>query len=150
MSEADVLVIGIGLVVSLLYSEFFGVSAGGIIVPGYLALAITDPIQIGLTLGVALLTFFTVRVISTIAIVYGRRRTVLSILLGFALASLVRAVLGVGTPVGPFEIDVIGYVIPGLLAIWLDRQGVVVTLSSAITASVLTRLVGLLTLGGLA
>ncbi len=148
MSETEILIIGIGLVVSLLYSELFGISAGGIIVPGYLALAIGDPVQLGLTLGVALLTFFAVRVLSTIAIVYGRRRTVLSILIGFLVATLVRAVLGVGTPVGPFEVDVIGYVIPGLIAIWIDRQGMIVTLSSAITASVVTRLAGILWIGG--
>ena len=38
----------------------------------------------------------------------------------------------------------VGYVIPGLLAIWIDRQGVVVTITSAITASIATRLAGLL------
>ena len=147
MSEFEIGVVAIGLVVSLLYSEVFGVAPGGIIVPGYLALSIHDPVQIGLTLGVGLLTFFAVRVLATIAIIYGRRRTVLSILIGFAGASLVRSALGVGTPVGPFEVDVIGYVIPGLLAIWMDRQGVVVTIASAFTASVLTRLLGLLALG---
>jgi poly-gamma-glutamate biosynthesis protein PgsC/CapC len=149
MSEIDVAVIGIGLVVSLLYSETFGVAPGGIIVPGYLALAIQDPLIIAITLSVALLTFFVVRVLATIAIVYGRRRTVLSILIGFLLGMLVRTVAGVGAPVGPFTVDVVGYIIPGLLAIWMDRQGAVVTVSSAITASVATRLVGLLALGGL-
>lgn len=148
MTEADVLYIGIGLVVSLLYAEIFGVAPGGIIVPGYLALGIDDPVVMALTLGISLLTFFAVRVLATVMIIYGRRRTALMILIGFLLGSLVRAGLGVGTPVGPFEIDVIGYIIPGLIAIWMDRQGTVVTLSSAITASVLTRLSGLLILGG--
>jgi len=147
MNETEVLVIGIGLVVSLLYAEAFGVAPGGIIVPGYLALSIQDPVIVSITLGVALLTFFVVRVLSTIAIVYGRRRTVLSILFGFLLGSLARNVLGVGTPVGPFEVDVVGYIIPGLLAIWMDRQGAVVTVGSAITASVATRLLALLLLG---
>lgn len=142
------LYIGIGLVVSLLYAEIFGVAPGGIIVPGYLALGIDDPVVMALTLGISLLTFFAVRVLATVMIIYGRRRTALMILIGFLLGSLVRAGLGVGTPVGPFEIDVIGYIIPGLIAIWMDRQGTVVTLSSAITASVLTRLSGLLILGG--
>lgn len=147
MSDAHVLYIGIGLVVSLLYSEIFGVAPGGIIVPGYIALGINDPIVVGLTLAVSLLTFFIVRVLSTVMIIYGRRRTVLMILISFLLGSLVRAGLGVGTPIGPFEIDVVGYIVPGLLAIWMDRQGIVTTVSSAITASVLTRLSGLLILG---
>lgn len=142
------LYIGIGLVVSLLYAEIFGVAPGGIIVPGYLALGINDPVMMGLTLAISLLTFFVVRVLATVMIIYGRRRTVLMILISFLLGSLVRAGLGVGTPVGPFEVDVIGYIIPGLLAIWMDRQGIVVTVSSALTASVLTRLSGLLILGG--
>lgn len=147
MTEWEVLVIGIGLVTSLLYSELFGVAPGGIIVPGYLALSIQDPVVLSLTIGVALVTFFAVRAVATIAIVYGRRRTALAVLIGFALATLTRNALGVGTPVGPFEVDVIGYVVPGLIAIWMDRQGAVVTISSAVTASVATRLAGILAMG---
>ncbi|HEY5656324.1 MAG TPA: poly-gamma-glutamate biosynthesis protein PgsC [Myxococcota bacterium] len=148
MSEQEVLYLGIGLVVSLLYAEIFGVAPGGIIVPGYLALGIQDPLMISITLGVSLLTFFVVRVLTTVTIIYGRRRTVLMLLIGFFLGSLVRAIFGAGTPVGPFAIDVIGYIIPGLIAIWMDRQGLIVTVSSALTASVLTRMSGLLFLGG--
>ena len=148
MSEQEILYLGIGLFVSLLYAEIFGVAPGGIIVPGYLALGIHDPIAISITLGVSLLTFFVVRVLTTVTIIYGRRRTVLMLLIGFLLGSLVRAIFGVGTPVGPFEVDIIGYIIPGLIAIWMDRQGLTVTVSSALTASVLTRISGLLFLGG--
>ena len=146
MTESDVLVVGIGLVMSLLYAELFGVTPGGIIVPGYLALAIPEPLTVALTFGVALLTWFVVRVLGTIAIVYGRRRNVLAILIGFGLGALARTLVGAGTPIGEFgiDVDVVGYVIPGLLAIWMDRQGVVVTITSAVTASIGTRLVGLL------
>ena len=148
MSDPEILYIGIGLAVSLLYSEMFGIAPGGIIVPGYLALGVYEPAALSLTLGVALLTFFVVRVLASVTILYGRRRTALMILIAFLIGWLVRAGLGVGTPVGPFEIDVIGYIVPGLIAIWIDRQGLVVTVSSALTASILTRLTGLLILGG--
>ena len=147
MTETAILYIGIGIVVSLLYSESFGVAPGGIIVPGYLALGIDQPAALLATFAVALLTFFAVRVLASVAIVYGRRRTALMILIAFAIGSLVRGVgggLSLGPLIGPLEIDVIGYIIPGLIAIWMDRQGVVVTVSSALTASVATRLVGLL------
>lgn len=147
MSEPELLYIAIGLVVSLLYAEVFGVAPGGIIVPGYLALGIGEPIALLLTFAISLLTFFVVRVLATVTIIYGRRRTVLMILFGFSIGLLVRTAVGVGTPVGIFEIDVIGYIIPGLIAIWMDRQGIVVTASSAITASVLTRLFALVMLG---
>jgi poly-gamma-glutamate biosynthesis protein PgsC/CapC len=148
VSDAHIIYIGIGLAVSLLYSEIFGVAPGGIIVPGYLALNIDAPLAMAVTIAISLVTFFVVRVLATVMIIYGRRRTVLMILIAFLLGSLVRAVVGVGTPVGPFEVDVIGYIIPGLIAIWMDRQGIVVTVGSALTASVLTRLTGLLMLGG--
>jgi len=147
VNEVQILYIGIGLVVSLLYAEVFGVAPGGIIVPGYLALGLADPLTVAITFGVSLLTFFIVRVLATVMIIYGRRRTVLMILIGFCLGSLVRVSVGAGRPVGPFEVDVIGYIIPGLIAIWMDRQGVVVTGCSALTATVITRLSSLLVLG---
>ena len=148
MNESHVLVIGIGLAMSLLYAELFGVTPGGIVVPGYLALAIPEPLTVALTFGVALLTYFVVRVLGTVAIVYGRRRNVLAILIGFGLGALARTLVGAGTPFGALGIDVVGYVVPGLLAIWMDRQGVVVTVTSAVTASIATRLAGLLWMGG--
>ena len=101
MSEQELLYIGIGLVVSLLYAEMFGVAPGGIIVPGYLALGMNDPAALVITLGVSLLTFFVVRVLATVTIIYGRRRTVLMILISFLIGSLLRAGVGVGTMVGP-------------------------------------------------
>jgi len=147
MTETEVLYIGIGLVVSLLYAEMFSVAPGGIIVPGYLALGVHDPAALLMTFGVSLLTFFAVRVIATVTIIYGRRRTALMILVAFLIGSLVRAGFAVGPLLGPFEIDVIGFIVPGLIAIWMDRQGVVVTVSSALTGTVATRLAGLLLLG---
>lgn len=147
MSEVEILYVGLGVVVSLLYAEAFGVAPGGIIVPGYLALGVRDPEALLLTVGVSLLTFFVVRVLSTVTIIYGRRRTALMIAVAFFLGSLLRLAVGVGTPVGPLEAEVVGYIVPGLIAIWIDRQGAVVTLSSALTATVLTRLSALLLLG---
>lgn len=147
MSEADILVIGVGLVMSLVFSEVFGVAPGGIIVPGYLALHVDDPVTLGLTLAISGLTWFAVRAFASVAIVYGRRRTVLMLLTGFLMGQLARAMFQPGTPVGPFELDVIGYIVPGLVAIWMDRQGALPTVSTAVTASIATRLVAVVILG---
>jgi poly-gamma-glutamate biosynthesis protein PgsC/CapC len=144
MSDVEMVTIGIGIVVSLLYSETFGVAPGGIIVPGYLALGMLNPISLVITLAISLLTFFLVRVIATVTIVYGRRRTALMILIGFLMGSLVRIGFGVGALAEPVEIEVIGYIVPGLIAIWIDRQGAAITFSSALTATVVTRLATLL------
>jgi poly-gamma-glutamate biosynthesis protein PgsC/CapC len=147
MSEVEILYIGIGLVVSLLYAEMFSISPGGIIVPGYLALGVHEPATVLATFAVSLVTFFAVRVLATVTIIYGRRRTVLMLLIAFLVGSLVRAGFDVAPLVAGLEIDVIGYIVPGLIAIWMDRQGVVVSVSSALTASVSTRLIALLILG---
>ncbi|MBI4224246.1 MAG: poly-gamma-glutamate biosynthesis protein PgsC, partial [Deltaproteobacteria bacterium] len=42
----------------------------------------------------------------------------------------------------------IGFIIPGLIAIWLDRQGVVETLAALAIVSVMVRLILMLILGG--
>lgn len=146
--------IGVGLVVSLLLSELFGLAAGGVVVPGYLALSLDRPISLAVTLGVALFSFLIVRGISAYLIIYGRRRTSLMILVGYLLgvvaeltvrpqvASLLAAdETAVSTLPGIGEFQVIGYVIPGLIAIWLDRQGVLQTLAVMFTAAAIVRLV---------
>jgi poly-gamma-glutamate biosynthesis protein PgsC/CapC len=153
--------IGLGLVVSLLFSELFGLAAGGLVVPGYIALYLTRPIDVAATIGAALLTFFLVRIASTFVILYGRRRTALMILVGYAtgallstaLASAFEAAAGPATPSPEHalglaaagremvETGVIGYIVPGLIAIWLDRQGVVPTLAALLTSAVVVRFV---------
>ncbi len=155
--------IGIGLVVSLVFSELFGLAAGGLVVPGYIALYLTRPLDVAATLVAALVTFFLVRLLSSFVIIYGRRRTALMILVGYAMGLLISlavetgseaaaganvAVALVAAPTVPqlagqaaFEAGVIGYIVPGLIAIWLDRQGVLPTLSALLASAVVVRLV---------
>ncbi|MBT7311770.1 poly-gamma-glutamate biosynthesis protein PgsC, partial [bacterium] len=38
--------IGLGLVISLIFSEVMGVAAGGLIVPGYIAMYLDQPLRI--------------------------------------------------------------------------------------------------------
>ena len=49
--ELLTLSIGVGLVIGLLFSELFGLAAGGVVVPGYLALYLTQPEAVLFTLG---------------------------------------------------------------------------------------------------
>ena len=140
--------IAIGLVTSLLFSEVLGLAAGGMVVPGYMALYLDKPLVILLTLLVSYLAWFTVHAMSTVAIIYGRRRTVLMILVGFAYGWVVRGMGGFELADGMLDLTVVGYIIPGLIAIWIDRQGLVETVTSMLTASVLVRLVLILVLGG--
>ncbi len=130
--------IGLGLAVSILFSETFGIAAGGMIVPGYLALHLDRPYNLMLTAFASLVTYGIVRSLSVFMIVFGRRRTVLMILVGYIVGAVVTQASP--SPAEGQTMQVIGYIIPGLIAIWLDRQGVVETMASATTAAVLVKL----------
>ena len=140
MEELITLSIGLGLVTSLAFSEFFGVAAGGMVVPGYIALYFDKPVVIIVTLLASYLTYFLVHALSSVMIIYGRRRTVLMILVGFALGWLIRSVGHFEMSFATIDLTVVGYIIPGLIAIWIDRQGLLETFSTLIIAGVIVRL----------
>jgi poly-gamma-glutamate biosynthesis protein PgsC/CapC len=140
--------IGIGLVVSLTFSEMLGLTAGGMVVPGYVALYMDRPIIIILTLLVSYLTYFIVHSLSAVMIIYGRRRTVLMILVGFAMGALLRSFGTLPLPMTTIDLSIIGYIIPGLIAIWIDRQGLIESFSALLIASVIVRIILILITGG--
>jgi len=136
--------IAVGLVVSLIFAEIFGLAAGGMIVPGYFALVMNQPLDVVLTLAAALATYGIVRLLARYMIIYGRRRIVMMVLVGFTIGGLIRATPvfaadGLGMSAYP-QLQVIGFIIPGLIALWIDRQGLVETLSALVTSAVLVRL----------
>jgi gamma-polyglutamate biosynthesis protein CapC len=149
MIELLPLAVGVGLVVSLLFSEVFGLAAGGMVVPGYIALHLNSPLSVLLTVVAAFATFAIVQALSSVMIVYGRRRTVLMILVGYLLGAGLRYLVAQSSSewVSSSDLAMIGYIIPGLIAIWMDRQGLVETISALGTASVVVRLVMVLLVG---
>lgn len=137
-----ILSIGLGLFVSLLFVEFFGLIAGGMIVPGYFAIHLHKPGDIAVTVFVSLLTYFLIRLLSYFIILYGRRRSVLTILISFVLGVFINHLT-----INLDELEVIGYIIPGLIAIWYDRQGIIETLATLCIISIVVRLLLILILG---
>ena len=146
MMELLTLSVGVGLAISLLFTEMFGIASGGMIVPGYIALSLTRPLDVALTVGAGIVTFAVIHTLSSFVILYGRRRTVLMILVGYLTGMAARWIAASVVPVET-ELQVIGFIIPGLIAIWLDRQGVVETLSALITASIVVRLILIIVVG---
>jgi poly-gamma-glutamate biosynthesis protein PgsC/CapC len=140
--------IGLGLVISLLFSETLGLAAGGMVVPGYLALLIHEPLRIVGTIVVALLTFATLKILSRHVLIYGRRRIVVTVLLGFSFGALSRQLLVFRPSGAPLDLSTIGFVLPGLIANWMERQGVLPTLCVMTSTAVLVRLVLMLLSGG--
>ena len=131
--------IGIGLVVSLVLGELLGLVGAGMIVPGYFALYLTRPLTVGLTMGAGFLTYGIVRALSSFMIIYGRRRTVLMILVGYLTGMLARYFIQ--HEGAEMEFDVIGFIIPGLIAVSLDRWGVIESFCSLIAVAVVTRII---------
>lgn len=139
--------VGLGLALSLGFAEWFGLAAGGLVVPGYIALFWNHPLKIVGTVIIGLAAFGTVKMVARYTLLYGRRKLILTVLVAFIYAWFFRYLLGgeLSAVLGGF--DPIGFIIPGLLAYWMDRQGIVDTLSALVIASVIVRLV-LIIIGG--
>jgi len=138
--------IGLGIILSLVLSEALGVTAGGIIVPGYISLFLDQPIQIVSTFLVAILVWLIIKVLSRVMFLYGKRRIVLALILGFFFGYLSRTIYVEAESIK--SLAVIGNIIPGLIANWMDRQGVVRTVSVVLLTAVIVKLLVIILFGG--
>jgi len=127
----------IGLVLALLWAELTDISPGGLIVPGYFALYLGQPLRVAATLAVALLTLAAYRILARHLILFGRRRFVLMVLVGAVLAQG-WIVLSPGLFAAPAGLRAIGLIIPGILGSSLVRQRAAPTLASLAAVSILT------------
>lgn len=133
--------VGLGVIISLIFTELLGASAGGIVVPGYIALYLDKPTQILGTLLVSMATWGVIRIIGKFTIMFGKRRLVLSILIGFIFGWASRNLIFNDVTIYDYQLQSVGYIIPGLIANWFERQGFWKTLSTMMVAAVLVRLI---------
>jgi len=138
--------IGMGIILSLVLSEALGVTAGGIIVPGYISLFLDQPVQVVSTFLVAILVWLIIKGLSKVMFLYGKRRIVLALILGFFFGYLSRTIYVDTESIK--SVAVIGNIIPGLIANWMDRQGVVRTLSVVLLTAVIVKLLVIILFGG--
>jgi len=132
--------IGLGMLASFFLTETIGLAAGGIVVPGYVALTLTQPARLAVTVLVALAVFVILKALSHVFLLFGRRMLLLGVLLGYVLGYATRIVPPLTVETARLEVGVIGYVIPGLIAYWMHRQGVIETVATMLVAAVITRL----------
>ena len=132
--------IGIGMVLSLFLTETLGVTAGGIIVPGYIAMHLEDPYRLITTFGISIITYLIIKLISQFILVYGKRRLVLALLIGFLLGYLTRTENNLLSDLTQMDFVVIGNIIPGLIANWMDRQGILRTVCTILITAGITKL----------
>jgi poly-gamma-glutamate biosynthesis protein PgsC/CapC len=130
--------VGLGIALSLILSETLGVTAGGVIVPGYIAMHLHNPDQIIMTFIASMIVILLIRILGKFIFLYGKRRLVLTLLLGFIIGYISRNHFF--SPIDTFSYEVIGNIIPGLIASWMDRQGIIRTISAIIITSVLVKL----------
>ena len=131
--------IGLGLVAILLFGELFGLTAGGLVVPGYLALQADPPVRFAATVAVGIATYLALKLLNRVTLLYGRRRFVVTILVGFVLGLLLEQLIG-WNPDGSAETRSVGFVLPGLLGHTMESQGLLVTGAALVIVTVLTRL----------
>ncbi len=128
-------IIGLAIVLSMFFTRRTGVSCGGIITPGLLALNLADPLKVGVALGMGIFVSLALGACVRLWGVYGRERFALSLL----LALLARGIFQVLVPIPSLWL---GWVVPGLIAADMQRQGIVGTLSGAVSVSVAAAMAG--------
>ncbi len=137
--------IGLSVIFSFLGSEFLGISAGGLVSPGYLAFFLDEPLRILSTMALAALTFLAVRLLQRFAIVYGRRRFMAAVLLSLAGTWIFERLFFFAGSIHAASIDqdirIVGYIIPGLIANDMLKQGVVRTVLMTLLVALAVRLV---------
>lgn len=108
-----------GVLLSILFYEVSEMSPGGLIVPGYFALFSNDYKKIIMTVLIAIFVLIIVRVLEKYLIIYGRRRFAVYIIITFLLKRFIGE-LNFDILIGG---EVIGLLIPAILAQDLDRNG---------------------------
>ena len=141
------LAIALGIALNLLLTEVVGFTSAGLVVPGYLALHLSQPARLGATLGVAVVTWAVVKWgLARLFVLYGRRRLGTAVLVGFVLNAILAMWLR-NSPAVPWDLRVIGHIVPGIIANEALSQGLVPTLAATLFVAALVRLLLLLLSG---
>jgi poly-gamma-glutamate biosynthesis protein PgsC/CapC len=141
------LALGLGIAINLIFTELFGLISGGLVVPGYLALHLSQPARVLATVAVSALTFVSVRFgLMRLIILYGRRRFGVTILTGFLWHGLYLAGLG-SVPGVSADLRVVGSIVPGLMANAALTQCWWPTVGMTLLIAVIVRLI-LIAVGG--
>ncbi len=130
-------VIVLGLILAIVFYELTDISPGGIIVPGMLAYYLYDPRRIVMTLLVSLAAYGLVRLLSSHALIYGRRKFAVHILVAFVIGAFLSLVVRTWT-MSWMDIPLIGTIIAGIIANEVSRQGIVKTYAALVFVVMLT------------
>lgn len=136
-------VIIFGILVSIIFYEITDISPGGIIVPGYISLYFNQPIRIFITILLSLITLKLVNILSNYTILYGRRKFSFMVVVSFIVGYLFRFMISSFSIPVFISINIIGYIIPGIIAQDMSRQGVTKTLSAMALVTIFIKLMNI-------
>lgn len=136
--------IGLSIILGFLSTELLGLYTGGLISAGYLAFYVEQPWRILSTVVLSLVVYLITLLAGKVAILYGRRRFMLTVILGILLGWLYEHLSFYFAGMSQ-DLRIIGYIIPGLLANDMCKQGVVRTIVMVLVCALLIRL--MLTVG---
>ena len=132
--------IGLSIILGFLSTELLGIFTGGLVSAGYLAFFLEQPYRILSTLLLSLVVYGLTRLIGRVVIRYGRRRFMLTVILGILLGWLYESqsyyISGISQ-----DLRIIGYIIPGLVANDMCKQGIWRTVLMILVCTLLIRLI---------
>lgn len=119
--------VALSIILGFLSQEFLGLASGGLVSAGYLAFYFNQPYRIISTLALAIIVFLAVKGLEQVLFIYGRRRFACCVLLGIIFAWILNEVI-VSSNFVSQDLRIIGYVVPGLIANDMLKQGICKTL----------------------
>ncbi len=137
--------VALSVVLSFICTEFTGLLTGGLVSSGYLAYFFNEPARLIATLVIALIINIIVRLLQHVIILYGRRRFALSLIISLIFVYILDKSAFFYSSLN-FDFRVIGFIIPGLIASDMEKQGVIKTLGTIATITLIIRL--LMIIGG--
>ena len=133
--------IGISIILGFLFSEFLGIATGGLVSAGYMAFFMGTPARVISTLALSLIIYSLTLLLQKYIIIYGKRRFMVVVLLSLIGTWLVEQYLSKYLGFIGQDVRMVGFIIPGLIANDMFKQGVVKTLAAVTILSVIIRLI---------
>ena len=135
--------VALSVILSFLVTELTGLLTGGMVSAGYLAFYFSEPMRILSTYLLSALIALILRLSREFLILYGRRRFMLSILLSILFVYALEKAYFIMSPLS-LDLRVIGYIIPGLIANDMEKQGIIRTSLALIIVTALVKLLSIL------
>ncbi len=131
MHDVQLITIGLGIVLGMIFYHRTGRSCGGIITPGILALQIHDPHGVAWAVGTAILLSLILEGVVRYTGIYGRQRIATAMIMALGAKLFLDYLF-------PASSLWLGWVIPGLMAADMQRQGIGDTLIGTVIVTIVT------------